>query len=70
MILLKSDILINPRKIISIEKSKIESTNKFFLNIYLEDDITYKLTFDSEDEMNTRLCELLSDINSELAVKL
>lgn len=70
MILLKPDILINPRKIISIEKSKIESTNKFFLNIYLEDDITYKLTFDSEDEMNIRLCELLGDINSELAVKL
>ncbi len=66
MILLKSDILINPKKIISIEKSKIESTNKFFLNIYLEDDITYKLTFDSEDEMNIRLCELLSDIHIEL----
>lgn len=66
MILLKSDILINPRKIISIEKSKIESTNKFFLNIYLEDDIIYKLTFDSEDEMNTRLCELLGDIHIEL----
>lgn len=66
MILLKPDILINPRKIISIEKSKIESTNKFFLNIYLEDDITYKLTFDSEDEMNIRLCELLSDIHIEL----
>lgn len=66
MILLKSDIIINPRKIISIEKSKIESTNKFFLNIYLEDDITYKLTFDSEDEMNTRLCKLLSDIHTEL----
>lgn len=70
MILLKPDILINPRKVISIEKSKIESTNKFFLNIYLEDDISYKLTFDSEDEMNTGLCELLSDINNELAMKL
>ena len=66
MILLKSDILINPKKIISIEKSKIESTNKFFLNIYLEDDITYKLTFDSEDEMNIGLCELLGDIHIEL----
>lgn len=70
MILLKPDILINPRKIISIEKSKIESTNKFFLNIYLEDDITYKLTFDFEDEMNIKLCELLGDIDDELAVKL
>ena len=70
MILLKPDILINPRKIISIEKSKIESTNKFFLHIYLEDDITYKLTFDSQEEMHIRLSELLSDIDDELAVKL
>ena len=70
MILLKPDILINPRKIISIEKSKIESTNKFFLNVYLEDDITYKLTFDSEKEMHIRLSELLSDIDDYLAVKL
>lgn len=68
MILLKPDVLINPRKIISIEKSKIESTNKFFLNIYLKDDITYQLTFDSINEMNNRLCDLLSDINDELAV--
>ena len=28
MILLKPDVLINPKQIISIEKAKIESTNK------------------------------------------
>ena len=70
MILLKPDVLINPRKIISIEKSKIESTNKFFLNIYLEDDVKYRLKFDSEKEMHLRLSELLGDIDDELAVKL